>query len=68
MTFNYEDALRLKSMEMAQECCTDDNQPNEYCTRMTLDLFHCFHSQAYKIRYRACFAGTGSGKTAVWFR
>ena len=40
MSFNYEDALRLKAMEMAQECCTDDNSPNEYCTRMTLDLFH----------------------------
>ena len=40
MTYSYEDALRLKSMEMAQECCTDDKSPKQYCTRMTLELFH----------------------------
>jgi len=40
MTVNYEDALRLKSMEMAQQCCEEDKSLNQPMVRMTLPLFH----------------------------
>jgi hypothetical protein len=40
MTVNYKDALGLKSMEMAQQCCEDDKSLNQPMVRMTLPLFN----------------------------